>query len=327
MRLLKRLTCLVLALACLFALTMPVLANGENSLTITYKNGGEILAGAPFSIYRVAWEDETGNLVVAEGFAKYNVNISNDETTWPALASTLVAYAAMGRIRPDAQGVTNPSGILQIAGLADGIYLVEGALHQQSDQYFTSEPALIRLPGRSPTTGAVDRNVTMAPKAEWVPNGGGDDFEEETIKVLKVWEDDGAANRPKSVTVHLLADGLILDTVKLQEENRWQHTWEDLEVGHNYTVAEDNVDGYTITIQRRGITFVVTNTQKTVTLPHDPVAPGTPGTPDVPPVPDSPEAVIPETGQPWSYVLLLTAAGLLFLVIGLYIRRGADHEA
>ena len=326
MRRLKRLACLVLALGCLMAWSLPVLATEENSLTIQYENDGEKMVNAPFSIYLVAWKNENGQLVVAEDFTKYHINISDDQTTWPALASTLVAYAAMGRISPVRQGCTDQTGTLRFSNLSDGIYLVEGALHQQSEKYFTAEPALIQLPGTS-SAGVIRRDVTISPKAEWVPDGGG-----KNIKVLKVWEDQDSPNRPEAVTVHLLSDGELMDTVELTAENRWQHTWNGLEVGHAYTVAEENVEGYTVTIQRYGITFVVTNTKRTVTPPDDPGPPDVPDKPVKPDVPDIPvkpvipEEVIPETGQPWTYVLLLTAAGLLLLVVGLYIRRGMSHE-
>lgn len=331
MKHLKRVFCLVLALACLLGLYMPVLGSETNTVMISYDNEGEALADAPFSLYLVAWKDEDGRLVLAEGFRRYNVDLSEDETTWPALASTLSIYAIMGKIQPTEQGFTDEAGILQFSGLADGIYLVEGSLHKQSDRYYTAEPALVRLPGQDPTTGEVQRTVTLAPKAEWVPDGGGNEWDEETIKALKVWQDDHDPNRPETVTVHLLADGEILDTVELNGDNRWQYTWAGLETGHEYAVAEAPVEGYTVTIQRHGITFVVTNTKERETPPDDPNPPHKPEKPDkphlpsTPPDPETPE-MIPETGQPWAYVLMLAAAGLLFLVIGLAIRRGMRHE-
>ena len=147
-------------------------------------------------------------------------------------------------------------------------------------------------------------------------NGGGNETEEETIKVLKVWEDGLGENRPREVTVHLLQDGRIIDTVTLSEENRWSHTWHGLPEGPSYSVAEEVVGGYSVTIRRYGITFVVTNT-----------AMDGGEEPPTPPRPFDPDETIPETGQNWGYVLMLTAAGLLMLVIGLYVRRGDDYAA
>ena len=291
-------------LLCLWSAIIPTFAAQNAGLTIHYAQNGDPLVNAPFSLYLVAWEGADGQLIVAEDFAKYNINITNDPSKWPALASTLAAYAAFGQIHPVRQGRTDYEGLLRFSGLSHGIYLVVGNLHRQNGFAYTAEPALISLSGK---------HLDIFPKAEWVPDGGGDGFDEETIKVLKVWDDGNAEDRPQTITVHLLQDGQICDTIELHSDNRWSHVWNNLPAGHEYTVVEDLVGGYTVSIRRQGITFVVTNT-----------------TTKEPPIPDQPEDrpdAIPETGQPWAYVLMLAAAGLLFLVIGLSIRRGENHEA
>ncbi|MFD2831071.1 Cna B-type domain-containing protein [Corticicoccus populi] len=75
--------------------------------------------------------------------------------------------------------------------------------------------------------------------------------EEAEIPVTKVWEDsdnqDGV--RPDTVTVNVLADGEIVGSYELTEENEWSHVFEELPVYNNgqeieYTVTEDAVDGY-----------------------------------------------------------------------------------
>lgn len=290
-------------LLCLWSAIIPTFAAQNAGLTIHYAQNGTPLVGAPFSLYLVAWEGADGQLIVAEDFAKYNINITNDPSKWPALASTLAAYAAYGQITPVRQDTTDSSGLLTFTGLSHGIYLLVGGLHRQNGCIYTAEPALVSLDGK---------HIDIFPKSEWIPDISGDDTDEEPIKVLKVWDDGNAQNRPQEVTVYLLQDGKLIDTVVLHDQNRWQHTWQSLPAGHHYTVAEEQVDGYTVTVVRQGITFVVTNTTKE------------------PPIPDQPEDrpdAIPETGQPWAYVLMLAAAGLLFLVIGLSIRRGENHEA
>ena len=75
--------------------------------------------------------------------------------------------------------------------------------------------------------------------------------EETEVKVIKVWDDadnqDGY--RTSDVTVNLLADGEVIDTVTLSEENNWSYTWTKLDkkvAGKNidYTVTEDKVSEY-----------------------------------------------------------------------------------
>lgn len=317
----KRLFCLLLVALCLCMAAVPVQAARPCSLTVVCEEGGIPLVGAEFQIYLVATQSTDGTLVVTEDFAVYHVNISNDTTDWPQLASTLSAYVAYDAISPVRYGFTDRNGRLAFNGLSDGIYLVVGELHRQDDKFYAFDPTLVALPGTDAITGQPLWDVEMEPKAEWIPDVGGDDFTE--LKVLKVWEDANGENRPRSVTVHLLQDGVVIDTVELKEDDRWRHVWTDLPEGHQYTVVEEPVPGYTVTITRQGITYVVTNSRKGHT-PPPPDKPWDPGDPDDP---EDPETFLPETGQPWAWVLLLTAAGLGLLVIGLYLRRRDQHAA
>ena len=71
------------------------------------------------------------------------------------------------------------------------------------------------------------------------------------IEVVKIWDDNNNAdgNRPKSITVHLLAGGKEVRTAKLTAANGWKHTFGELPKfvnGHpiTYTVKEDPVRWY-----------------------------------------------------------------------------------
>lgn len=74
-----------------------------------------------------------------------------------------------------------------------------------------------------------------------------------SIVVKKVWDDgdDQDGKRPKSVTVHLLANGRECGmTAELSDANGWQHTFEGVrrvdDEGHaiSYSLREDDVPGY-----------------------------------------------------------------------------------
>src|SRR5690625_1368277 len=84
------------------------------------------------------------------------------------------------------------------------------------------------------------------------------------ITVEKVWE--GEAQ--DSVTVHLLANGEITDSIELSESNNWQHTFlelplEDFEGNPiEYTVEEETVEGYETSITGSAKDgFIITNTE------------------------------------------------------------------
>ena len=93
------------------------------------------------------------------------------------------------------------------------------------------------------------------------------------VYVDKVWND-GSDHSGESVTVHLLANGIQIQSVTLNEENDWKHIWENLpEKDANgktvtYTVREATVPGYigTVADPRVNPTPVVTwNTATTFT--------------------------------------------------------------
>ena len=103
-----------------------------------------------------------------------------------------------------------------------------------------------------------------------------------SISVSKVWNDrnDQDRIRPKSVTIHLLADGK--DTGKvltLNGENQWTGSFTDLDVYANgekirYSVTEDAVSGYQSSITGDGIKgFTVTNIHTPDNKPPKPVPP------------------------------------------------------
>ena len=73
---------------------------------------------------------------------------------------------------------------------------------------------------------------------------------------------------------------------------------------------EKELEGYTVTVTREGVTFVVTNTYgETVEDNEAPLS-----------------GELPKTGQLWWPVPVLIAAGLLFIIIGLARRRGIRYE-
>ena len=99
-------------------------------------------------------------------------------------------------------------------------------------------------------------------------------------KVTKVWNDGNNQDRerPDSIQVELLADGVKIETVTLNEGNNWSHTWTGLpekSAGQTivYTTKEINVPGYTTTYSDD--TFTITNsytpgeTSRTVTKVWD----------------------------------------------------------
>jgi len=70
-----------------------------------------------------------------------------------------------------------------------------------------------------------------------------------SVTVNKVWDGGSAQSRKQDVTMYLFADGEKIETVVLNEDNGWTHTWDGLpknKAGNliAYTVDEEALGGY-----------------------------------------------------------------------------------
>ena len=177
--------------------------------------------------------------------------------------------------------------------------MITGDFYEKEGTIYTPEPMLISLP-------------SLTEKDEWLYDVEVScKFDSETIpafverKVQKVWKDDGnEEKRPEKIAVQLLENGTVVDTVALSKENNWEYTWENLDGGSRWQVAEAEVpDGYTVAITQEGTLFIMTNTR-----------------------PFEPPPKLPQTGMLWWPVPVLACGGLLLIVIGCFMRRRRGEQ-
>ena len=322
----KRTPALLAAVLCL--LTSVAQAAGsidltrKPTLTLTYRDGKTALSGAKFSIYRVADADETGELTVRSEFDEFDLDIrGKNDRRWREMAQTLESYVLRRELTPTDSGKTDKTGMLtfptQGKTLAAGLYLVIGERHTQGGNDYDAEPFFALLPTQDLENNEWVYDVSANVKFGKTPVP--DDGDTVTRKVLKVWDDDGAGDsRPQEITVELLRNGKVYDTVKLSEKNNWRYTWLDLDADARWSVTEKTVSGYTVSITREGITFVVTNTKKPdrTDTPDTPVKPSNPSKPSSPAKP-----TLPQTGAVWWHVEALALSGLVFLILGALDRK------
>ena len=271
------------------------------SLTIQYP-----CSGATFNVFLVVARDGAGRYATTPGFADYAVNWDPEEelTTadCDAIADTLAAYAARDGIKPTATAVTDGSGTVAFTGLQQGIYLVTGPAHEKDGKRYTPQNALITLPEWD-ENGDPLFDVTAKPKYEVVDLPP----KQITITALKVWQDNDAADRPDSVTVQLLKDGVVVDEVVLNQSNSWRCSWGTLDTSATWQVVEKDVPaGYAVQVDHSENHYTITNTRT-----------GTPAEPSH----VSSSGHLPQTGQLWWPVPLLAGAGLLLYVYGWLRRR------
>lgn len=173
--------------------------------------------------------------------------------------SIALAGAVFEVVRPDGtvfELTTGADGTVVSGVLTQGVYVVREILapkgYELNDDEFTLEV--------TPSGGAI-RTIT-------------DQKIRVDVQVEKRWDDanDQDGKRPASVTVHLFANGVDTDkTATLDEGNGWMSVFPRLDkfdadgVEIEYTVTEDEVDGYTPTIAGG----VITNTRvpETVSIP------------------------------------------------------------
>ena len=317
----KRIFPVLLALLMLLTLSLQAFAAGyidlgkEGSLTISYTDEKKPLTDVKFDLYLVATLSQNGDLTPTEAFKNFRVNLFNEKgEAWKELATTLEGYVLRDGIQPTLSGHTDKNGKLSFSNPEKGLYLLLGERHTQYDTIYEPSASMILFPTQEGADGVWNYDVTVYPKSESRPLPPPEDDDTISRKVLKVWEDKGhKKERPKFVVIQLLRNGKVYDTVKLSEDNNWRYRWDDLDEDYRWTVVEKELDDYTVTVTKEGITFVVTNTYD-----EEPETP--------PDKPNDPE--LPQTGVLWWPVIPLVVGGLLLIVLGLYRRKQyyKDHD-
>lgn len=300
---------LILLCFCFHFLAYPVLAAStsdaveailpeqECSLTVSYCYGETAFSGIEVKLYRIAEVSADFKYTLTQSFVASDLCLDGIQTAgeWNVIRSTLETYILAYDISPECTAVTNADGLVDFEALKTGMYLA--AVSTQELQY-RFDSALIALPGLG-ADGRWEYQVSVNAKGEALPPVDSD--EETELKVVKLWRGDENQNvRPESIEVEIFCNGVSRETVLLSEENHWAYTWSAKDDGSSWTVIERNVpQGYTMTVEERQGTFVLTNTW-TPTVPDDPIKP-------------------PQTGDTMNilaYVLLMTFSGSMLIILG-----------
>lgn len=117
-----------------------------------------------------------------------------------------------------------------------------------------------------------------------------------SLTVKKAWEDDGK-NRPESVAIQLYNGEKAVETVHLGEWNNWKYTWDNLSSDGCWQAVEVDIPkGYTPSYKVDGTTVYITNS-----------------------------AILIQTGQRILPIIILTAAGAVIIITGLYIIKRKER--
>lgn len=299
----RRVLLLLLALAVCLPLLLPLNAQAAPSLdpdhpcslAVIFSKDGHAFADVPAEIYRVAKVYPNGNYGLIPPFSTFPVNIHGikSQQEWKDVASTLSAYVQSQQISADHTVLSDQEGRATFENLKTGLYLVLGKTAENDNGIYTFENFMIYLP--TPADGGYDYDMEARPKpGQFTPKT------EYTVK--KLWKDStSSASRPGSVTVDILKNGNVQETVVLNAGNNWSYTWSAPETADEWAVVEKDVPTrYKVTITSDGGVFTITNT-----APSDPQLP-------------------PKTGDthfPLPYILGMCLSGFLLLMLGSHRKR------
>lgn len=331
-RIVALILCLFLtALIPLNAFAQQIDTSKKGSLCVAYAIDAKAVSGVEFSIFHVAELSSDMKITYTDDFKHYKVNVDEVFNS----GALFEAYVQVDGIAPAAKAKTNASGMATFNNLQPGVYLILGEDIEKDGYIYTATPTVVSVPGKVNADDEWNYDVIVMPKSEGiavspggddVPSGsdtpsnppsdsdlptGGDDIPSGSdvakVKVLKVWEDEGNDDkRPESIEVLLIENGDIFDSVVLSEDNNWTYLWDGLDSNKKYMVIEKNVpEGYTVSLSREGISYVLTNTAEK----------------KQPPVNPDDDEDLPQTGQLWWPVPILAVVGLALVVTGLAVRK------
>ena len=282
----------------------PISTNENCSLTISYCSGGIAFSELPVNLYKIADVSADYQYTLTSSFEKSNLILNGIQTVgeWNVIRSTLETYILANDITADFNAKTDFEGKASFDALKPGLYLAITERIIQEETTYVFDSALIALPGLD-ADGLWQYQVDVTSKSEIIPPSRDD--EEIELKVLKLWKGDGGSSaRPAIIEIEIFRNGTSYQTATLSENNHWTYTWSAKDDGSDWKVVERNIPtGYTMTIEERETSFVLTNTLNR----------------DVPDNPDSPQTG--DTSNIMLWVILMIVSGSMLIILGITGKR------
>ena len=239
----------------------PVSLTTDCSLTAVYSYENTAFSGIGVNVYRIADVSADAQYTLTAPFLASSLTLNGIQSAgeWDSVRTTLESYMIANAIEPNHTAVTDLSGQVHWDSLPTGLYFVASTAAQADGQQCVFDSALIALPGLG-TGGLWLYRVAATPKPQILPPVTPD--EEQTLKILKLWKDKNhMSHRPTHIEAEIFRDGILFESVILSEENHWSYSWTVPVDGARWTVVEQKTPkGYSVTVEKRGTTFVLTNT-------------------------------------------------------------------
>lgn len=345
---------LVLLLSAVFTFVSYATEPVRNTIVSIVVEHNEIpIEGIEYSVYKIAEPDSKGKYIISDDFRNANISLENmSAETLRLLGNTLKGYIAANGVKPEVTGITGTDGNIRFKEpLTPALYFILGSTIHYGNEYIIPTPLVVELPMKSGTDGEYYEEVRLVPKYSAEP-----DDELKEIEVLKVWKLNGEKLEAQNIEIELYKGPELFDSVTLSQDNNWQYLWENLK-GADWSVYEKSSPvGFTVTVDIQGDRFVITNTstereepstddeastdsaettspaETTTNRDETTTVPG-----EVTTAPDdgeftaasdesttgnaSEKPVLPNTGQLWWPIILMSFLGVIFILFGMINRR------
>ena len=229
---------------------------GSITLTTLDKDSKEAVSGTTFRVYHIAsayTKDDNISFVYTEEFKNNGMDMGNFSDAY--LPVHMASYAQIRSVAYTEKS-TGSTGKVVFDNLPCGAYLVVPV--GIDEDYFNPTPFIVAIPMKNEKQNKWVYNIDATPKIE----SDKENTNEKTyISVKKYWQ--GTKKTPDSITVSLIKDGVISDSVVLSAANNWYHKWENLDKNHSWSVVETEVpEGYTVSYVTSQMTVIITNTDE-----------------------------------------------------------------
>ncbi len=246
------LTAVLLVLWVAVGVTHVQAGNETYSLTIVAVTEDDVvLDGMEWSVYCVGYVSDDGEIVLSGEFANLPIAIEDTSAaTLTDVSATLASYVRINGYTAFYTGTTDKNGYVTIAGLQDYVYLFVGTTVEMDGVYYAPSPFLL-----TPASYDASEFIATAKYSTLNQGGGAWDYE-----LMKIWANDtGAQYMRTDIAVAIYQDGVLFETITLNEANEWYYAWSS-DTYHEWTVVEVEVPTpYTVTYRSSATEFVIIN--------------------------------------------------------------------
>ena len=257
---------------------------GSLSITLVNEEYNEKVVGAEIEVIKVGTVGINNNNLaysLIPELSNCNISLSNilDESLKGKIVNCVNSNNYNGSV-----GTTDESGKVGYNDLDLGLYLIKQ--NNILEGYSAIDSYLITIPTLNDNLWVYD--IDSVPKTEIIKMF--------SLNVRKIWKTD--KELPDFITIELLLDGEIKDTVKLGKDNDWKYTWEKIPYSDKYTVREkDSPKGYTTIYDKDDTGLIVINA-----------------------------ANLPQTGQHIYIIYICSIVGLICISVGMYLNKRDKYE-